>query len=120
MPDYLSPKQLSGGGSDKNTALVASLSAIGALCAVGIVIAVMIFKKRQDHGVIHEQTSPRSIRHADSSQLDADGEVLKNSFAAESGEMYSSPVNSRDSMRRSLDPDVDVTEQVEIGEEGSY
>lgn len=95
------------------------MAAIGALCGAALLVSLYVVMKRRKHAEIHEQMSPRSIRQADSAQLDHDGEKLRQSHDMESAEMYSSPMNSAtSSSRRKLGSDVDMTE--EVGEEISY
>ena len=125
VPDYISAPTLrsntASSGNGKNKTLVATLSATMAFLATAVLISLFVVMKRRRNGALHSIASPRSPREADSTQLDADGEVLKNSFrATSSGELYSPGSNlSQNSNRRTLDPDVDMTEDIEVESRGS-
>jgi len=127
VPDFMTASSIrsnrnSSSSDNGNKTLVATLSATMAFLAAVALIAVFVVVKRRRNGMIHSIASPRSIREADSTQLDADGEVLKDSFrATTSGELYSPGSNvSQISKRKTLDPAVDMTEEVEFGEEEGH
>lgn len=123
VPDYISPPTMrsntASSETSRNKTLVASLSAVFAFLATAALVSLFVVLKRKRNGTIHSVASPRSIREADSTQLDADGELLKDSVRATSGELYSPGSNlSQNSQRRNkLDTQVDVTEDVEVGED---
>ena len=128
VPDFIEApairsNQNAGSSDNGNKTLVATLSATMAFLAAVALISVFVVIKRRRNGTIHSVVSPRSIREADSTQLDADGEVLKDSFrATTSGELYSPGSNmSRDSSKRQpLDTVADMAEEVELGEEEGH
>ena len=102
----------SGGG---NTAMVASLTVTAALLMIGIVLGAYFVVKRRN-GVPHTTESPKSLRQADSAQLDADGQILRDSMHKASA----SPTASGTSSVMTTSPRAlgEVTEtMVEIDEE---
>ena len=80
-----SPQRSSG----NNKALAGTFSALAAFALVAILVVAYVTVKRRRNGAIHSTMSPKSIREADSTQLDADGQVLRSSMRAITGEVYS-------------------------------
>jgi hypothetical protein len=106
-----------GGSSSANTVLVVSLATAAAALLVAIFAIVYVVKKRRN-GESHSTRSPKSIRHADSSQLelDPDGQVLQASikFSVSKDGSLHSPSSTRQTA--SMDSAEDAV--VEIDQEG--
>lgn len=125
VPDpFQSTEQRSNVSSgDNNKALVAIFSALAAFAAAAVLVAAFVAMKRRRNGAVHSTMSPKSIRQADSTQLDADGQVLRSSMHAMSGEFLSSSPASNGSSstisssraKPSRDTEADLTEGVESG-----
>ena len=97
-----------------NKALVATFSALAAFAVAAVLIAAFVLVKRRRNGVVHTTMSSNTIRQADSTQLDADGQVLHSSMRAiHAGELYSSSSSSP-----KKDTQVDNTDEIESGGSG--
>lgn len=100
-----------GGSGGGNTTLVASLTAAAAALCLAFVIAIYVVKKRRN-GEKHETMSPKAIRQADSAQLDADGQVLRNSMHGTGDAGLPSPATSNTSGRTRQTMSMDVADSV--------
>jgi mRNA-degrading endonuclease toxin of MazEF toxin-antitoxin module len=107
-------------GSDKK-GLVIVLSVLAAFLTTMVLVVLYIVRRRR-HGTAHVITSPKSLRQADSTQMDADGKVLRDSLhAASSRDLQLSQSRSNGSSRmfsKSSSRDLEFTEsgeEVEMG-----
>ena len=97
---------------------MASVSALSAFAVAAALIAGFVVMKRRRNGAVHSTMSPKSIRQADSTQLDADGQVLRSSMRAiTSGEVYSPASSSGSSKSKNSrnQKEADSTDGIESG-----
>jgi mRNA-degrading endonuclease toxin of MazEF toxin-antitoxin module len=100
-----------GGGGDKKGVVIV-LSALAAFLTTMVLVVVFVVRRRR-LGTAHVVTSPKSLRLADSTLMDADGKVLQDSLhAASSRDLHLSQSNG--SSRRMLSSrDLEFTESGE-------
>lgn len=110
----LAPNNNNGGGGDKKGVVIV-LSALAAFLTTMVLVVVFVVRRRR-LGTAHVVTSPKSLRLADSTLMDADGKVLQDSLhAASSRDLHLSQSNgsSRRMLSTSSSRDLEFTESGE-------